>query len=624
MEPKQSLVRRVALAVGVGVGVAAEHTSKQGQAHHNMRKSQSPRKVWKFRVIALLCLLLLAQFFFAGSLTGTVGTIGTTTSTEITERVQISHRLKETHAAKSADAPLLLKEHGSKTAEHTSKQGQAHLHNTHKSQSPRKLSRASTSATVGISASVSVSVSVNASTSANASASANTSASASTSTSTKNNTQALDQNTTTPTASPYPHPHAGARDANGNWGYVADVTQVRRWMLQRYREQFAGSLLSYLPMTVNDMATVCDVSPRKGIEGNHGWDVVLKVKVDAHLPLPLTSTHKSTVHNTNTTAKNSNSNSTTSSTFQDRNPSPPHSDGISKGKILCGIYTYEKMQHRVIGVAETWGWRCDGFLAASTVTINDPTQPGFPATDLPHEGKEEYRNMWHKTRSILSYMYDHYLDDYDYFYLSGDDTHLIVENLRRFLYDTEQAHDVATEPVFMGMKIKDGIKDRLVFNCGGSGYVLNRVALKRLVRDIFPKCFARSRQSNEDVLVSMCLQKVNIHPLDTVDTLGQQRFHGSTPDFIGRFRGNHGYFEQIYQDWGTRYGFKTGIDLVSEQSISFHRLRTANEMRRHHAILYESCPANTVLAKAIRDARMERARLSLSAVVSSNSSAIAS
>jgi hypothetical protein len=32
---------------------------------------------------------------------------------------------------------------------------------------------------------------------------------------------------------PRPHPHAGARDADGNWGYVADVTRIRRWMLQR-------------------------------------------------------------------------------------------------------------------------------------------------------------------------------------------------------------------------------------------------------------------------------------------------------------------------------------------------------------------------------------------------------
>jgi hypothetical protein len=48
---------------------------------------------------------------------------------------------------------------------------------------------------------------------------------------------------------------------------------------------------------------------------------------------------------------------------------------------------------------------------------------------------------------------------------------LIVENLR-FLYETE-THDVATTPIFMGMKLK---ADGKLFNGGGSGYVLNRVA----------------------------------------------------------------------------------------------------------------------------------------------------
>jgi hypothetical protein len=213
-------------------------------------------------------------------------------------------------------------------------------------------------------------------------------------------------------ASPFPHPRAGARDANGKWGYVADVTRVRRRMLQRYQDQFSGTSmeqqssaslvppLSYLPMTASDTDTVCNLPQRKGVEGKEGWDVLLKVDVDAQ--------------DANTRTKNStrNSNRTQSSNI---NYTAPHMHDraddngafVSKGKILCGIYTYRQMHARMVGVTETWGWRCDGFLAASMATIDDPTEPGFPATDLPHEGKEEYNNMWQKTRSILAYMYDH-------------------------------------------------------------------------------------------------------------------------------------------------------------------------------------------------------------------------
>jgi glycoprotein-N-acetylgalactosamine 3-beta-galactosyltransferase len=386
-------------------------------------------------------------------------------------------------------------------------------------------------------------------------------------------------------------------------------------MLQRYQDQFAGTgmeqqtsaslvpPLSYLPMTANDTDTVCNLPPTKGGEGKEGWDVLLKVDVDAQ--------------DTNTTSPNSNS------TNPNRNYTVDNDDNgafVSKGKILCGIYTYGKMHSRMVGVTETWGWRCDGFLAASTATIDDPNEPGFPATDLPHEGKEEYDNMWQKTRSILSYMYDHYFDDYDYFYLSGDDTHLIVENLRRYLYETEQAHDAATTPLYMGMKVKAG---KVVFNGGGAGYVLNRVALQRLVVDAFPTCLVHARQSSEDRFVGRCFDKISqIRPLDTVDALGRQRFHGMDSSFIGSFQGNVGYFNKVYRDWGNRYGWKTGIDLVSDQSVSFHLLRGATIMRRHHAILYQSCPADTVLAKAVQEARTKRTRPS-SVVSTSNSSTIA-
>ena len=95
-------------------------------------------------------------------------------------------------------------------------------------------------------------------------------------------------------------------------------------------------------------------------------------------------------------------------------------------QILCVIYTHDQKRDHIQTVAETWGWRCDGFVAASTVTV-----PEISAVDLPHRGPERYRNMWQKTRSILAFLFDNYLDDYDHFHVAGDDTYVIVENLRK-------------------------------------------------------------------------------------------------------------------------------------------------------------------------------------------------
>ena len=83
-------------------------------------------------------------------------------------------------------------------------------------------------------------------------------------------------------------------------------------------------------------------------------------------------------------------------------------------KVLCMLYTYDKNHDRVKAVANTWST-----LTNETIGI----------VDLPHFGEEAYDNMWQKTRCILAYVHDNYLDEYDYFWLGGDDFYLIVENL---------------------------------------------------------------------------------------------------------------------------------------------------------------------------------------------------
>jgi hypothetical protein len=298
-----------------------------------------------------------------------------------------------------------------------------------------------------------------------------------------------------------PHPHAGARDAEGNWGYVADVTRIRRWMLQRYNEaagdktvvssassssvEDADEVLppsSYLPLTANETEKVCGEKLGRRYKDKRGWNAVSKVVLDGPTPLPLADSEHIPTGPEPKPGKGRHKNNSYSNTSTEYVPpthrmTSPEPNGVSEGKILCGVYTYDKMADRVQGISETWGWRCDGFLPVSNVTIDDPSKTGYGSVDVPHYGPEMYDNMWQKTRSILAYMYDNYFDDYEYFYLAGDDTHLIIENLRRYLYTVEQKHDVATEPLYMGMVYTYEV----LYNSGGAGYVLNSLALKRLV-----------------------------------------------------------------------------------------------------------------------------------------------
>ena len=131
-----------------------------------------------------------------------------------------------------------------------------------------------------------------------------------------------------------PHPHAGARYPNGTWGYVADVYRVKRYMLERYRNETDGkttSLLSFMPIDEDELSATCNRALGNGTE-RRGWKILSeKVQVDAPNPEPFNSTK--------TPRKTA-----------------------SKGRILCAVYTHEGAHRRLPGIVETWAWRCNGFL----------------------------------------------------------------------------------------------------------------------------------------------------------------------------------------------------------------------------------------------------------------------
>jgi hypothetical protein len=95
-----------------------------------------------------------------------------------------------------------------------------------------------------------------------------------------------------------------------------------------------------------------------------------------------------------------------------------------KLKLFCGVYSYDDHRDYIRLAALSYGIKCDGFLAFSTATI-----PSLGMVALMHRGIETYQNMFQKTRSILSYVATHYLQDYDYFHLGGEDMHLIGETV---------------------------------------------------------------------------------------------------------------------------------------------------------------------------------------------------
>lgn len=415
-----------------------------------------------------------------------------------------------------------------------------------------------------------------------------------------------------------PHPHAGARDAEGHFGYVADVTLVRRWMIDRFRHWKATSATSsaanshallrqFLPIDDEDeMKAICDTFPGKGSEGAAGFQLLTEhVRVEnseAEDSIQREFELRQLQHEKN-------SHESIIGAFFNKGHTLFSSKEVElqkDSKILCVVYTYKGKNEFLQGNVETWGWRCDGFFAASTETLTDDNtthfDTGLGAVDLPHLGGESYNTMWQKTRSIVGYLYDNYRDKYDYFLNCGDDTYVIVDNLRSYLKSVEDRYvqnsrngTADMPPLLLGHHV---VRGREWYVGGGPGYVFNRAALNLFVENNFKTCLADQVVSAEDRFISRCMRDAGVILADTADSDGRQRFIGISADTLAVENPweTRSWMLGMYEHWNKQgHGRRWGRNVTSTGLVSFHKIAGKQKMKRLHAILYDSCPRGSVL-----------------------------
>lgn len=102
--------------------------------------------------------------------------------------------------------------------------------------------------------------------------------------------------------------------------------------------------------------------------------------------------------------------------------------------------------------------------------MSSQADPSLPSVDLPvQEGRD---HLWAKTKLAHKYLFEHHLQDADWFLKADDDTYVVVENLRFMLQ-----HHNHSDPVYFGCKFKPYVKQG--YMSGGAGYVLSKEALVR-------------------------------------------------------------------------------------------------------------------------------------------------
>jgi len=223
-------------------------------------------------------------------------------------------------------------------------------------------------------------------------------------------------------------------------------------------------------------------------------------------------------------------------------------DNAKPPRVLCMVYT-SQVSHssKLNAIVNTWAKDCDGFFAASNLT-----EPCLGAADLMHNGPETYDNMWQKVRSMWAYVYAHYIEDYDFFHICGDDTYFIADNLRQHLWSL---HHNTSKPLFLGTPMRH---KGSYFAAGGPGYTLNQAAAKLLVEQALDIFLIDNVDPREDVFASSLLEKIGIMLTHAMDKNGLLIYmHINPPTFV------------------EKYSFKDnakllGIDKVSGATASIH------------------------------------------------------
>ena len=166
--------------------------------------------------------------------------------------------------------------------------------------------------------------------------------------------------------------HSVIIEQNGRVGVSLKRGPVQPRQKENQLESFSGPVNDSVPHS-------CDVVPGNGTEGFGGYIVLEKIR-------------KKVLEVQQEVKKSQNK----------RLP-----------RVLCIVQTRRGRENLVESIKNTWGKRCDKLLVVSNAEVHDNSAINIP----PIMGEDTMENLWQKRRAIWNFVYDKYVDEYEYFHL---------------------------------------------------------------------------------------------------------------------------------------------------------------------------------------------------------------
>uniref|UniRef100_A0A3B4E0G6 Glycoprotein-N-acetylgalactosamine 3-beta-galactosyltransferase 1 n=1 Tax=Pygocentrus nattereri TaxID=42514 RepID=A0A3B4E0G6_PYGNA len=224
-------------------------------------------------------------------------------------------------------------------------------------------------------------------------------------------------------------------------------------------------------------------------------------------------------------------------------------------RLLCWVLTGPQfLESRAKHVHATWGKHCNKVLYMSS------EESDFPTVKLNvTEGRDQ---LYWKTIRAFQFIYEHHLDDADWFLKADDDTFVVPENLRRLLSQLN-----TEDPLYLGRRFRPFIAQG--YMSGGAGYVLSKEALRRFVKG-HDDGSCTHFSDVEDMALGRCMETMKVTAVDTRDERRRQTFHAFPPDKyllkqLTKSQPSHLLYEF--------YERVQGPGCCSDLTISFHYIR---------------------------------------------------